>query len=333
MYPIRRILVAIKDSRARRSAAITKAAQLALALRAEVCLFHGMAEPVYLDVARIYGESLPELEERSAAQHRKRLERLAALVRRRGVKVTTAVEWDYPAHEAVIRAATRFQADLIIAECHRGTHLAPWLLGFTDWELLRNSPLPVLLIRNHRMYRRSRVLAAIDPTHAYAKPANLDPEILRYAATIAGALRGGLHAVHAYNPLFVGLTPGELVAPNGIAMAQKQAAAHARGVVDPALDSQGIARARRHIVGGLAVDVIQNVARKIHAGMLVMGAISRSGLKSVLIGNTAERLLDRMTCDLLIVKPRHFSSDIARVRRGPQLITAPLMAGGLSAGC
>jgi universal stress protein E len=332
MYPIHRILVAIKDPRARQFPAMGKAAQLARALDAEVCLFHGITEPVYLDVVRVNGGSLPELEQQGSATHRKRLENLAKGLRHRGIKVTTAVEWDYPAHEAVIRAATRFDADLIVVECHRGAHLAPWLLHFTDWELLRNSAVPVLLVKNRRPYHRSKVLAAVDPTHSYAKPTNLDDEILRYGSTIADALRGALHAVHAYNPLLVGMTPSELTAPNGIAKAQAEAAAHARAALDPKLDSIGMARARRHIVDGFAVDVIQRVARDIRAEIVVMGAISRSGLKRLFIGNTAERMLDRMTCDVLIVKPRQFSNGIARVARGPQVIAAPLLPGGLSAG-
>ena len=188
MYPIHRILVAIKDLRAKQFPAIGKAAQLARALDAEVCLFHGITEPVYLDVVRVNGESLPELEQQGSATYCKRLESLARGLRRRGIKVTTAVEWDYPAHEAVIRAATRSNADLIVAECHRGAHLAPWLLHFTDWELLRNSAVPVLLVKNRRPYHRSKVLAAVDPTHAFAKPTNLDDEILRYGSTIADAL-------------------------------------------------------------------------------------------------------------------------------------------------
>jgi Universal stress protein family len=36
---------------------------------------------------------------------------------------------------------------------------------------------------------------------------------------------------------------------------------------------------------------------------VVMGAVSRSGLKGLFIGNTAERILDELSCDILLVKP------------------------------
>jgi len=114
---------------------------------------------------------------------------------------------DYPAHEAVIRAAEHFEADLIAVDSHRSAHLVPWLLHFTDWELLRMSRVPVLLVKNRRPYRRPRVLAAVDPGHTFAKPRDLDDEILRFADTLAQRLRGTLHAAYAFNPLPPQLEP------------------------------------------------------------------------------------------------------------------------------
>jgi universal stress protein E len=38
----------------------------------------------------------------------------------------------------------------------------------------------------------------------------------------------------------------------------------------------------------------------------VMGTISRGGIPGVLVGNTAERLLPRLDCSLLTVKPEDF---------------------------
>jgi nucleotide-binding universal stress UspA family protein len=42
---------------------------------------------------------------------------------------------------------------------------------------------------------------------------------------------------------------------------------------------------------------------KLDASVVVMGAISRSGIDRVLIGSTAERLLDLIETDVLIIKP------------------------------
>ena len=65
------------------------------------------------------------------------------------------------------------------------------------------------------------------------------------------------------------------------------------------------------------------MAREIGSSIVVMGALSRSGLKCLVLGNTAERLLDHLRCDVLVVKPRGFVSRVPRSPRGPQLIALP----------
>jgi universal stress protein E len=321
MHPIRRILVAVKDPRARRFPALTKAVQLAHGLRAELCLFHAVAEPIYLDIGTVGGKSAEQLERETLARHRERVARLARNLPRADW-IRTEVVWDHPTHEAVIRAAARYRAGLIVAECH-ARHLAPWLLHFTDWELLRRSPIPVLLVKSGGLYRRPNVLAAIDP--GPAKPANLDAEILRYGAMVAGALSGALHAVHACSLKPVDMTAGEFATVRGVAAARDRAVAAAHAALGPRLSAIGIPKARRHLVEGFAVDVIQDVAEEVHAGILLMGAVSRSGLRRLLIGNTAERMLDRIACDVLIVKPRQFPDRTPRRLRGPQIIAGRLL--------
>ena len=44
--------------------------------------------------------------------------------------------------------------------------------------------------------------------------------------------------------------------------------------------------------------------------MVVIGAISRTALDRLLLGSTAEQVLDALPCDVLLVKPRS-----ARVHR------------------
>jgi universal stress protein E len=85
------------------------------------------------------------------------------------------------------------------------------------------------------------------------------------------------------------------------------------------------------LVGHLPVDAITEAARKTHSAIVVMGALSRSGYKRLLIGNTAERILDELPCDLLVVKPANFRSRVPRVSRGVRLrVNGPAGALGYS---
>jgi len=59
---------------------------------------------------------------------------------------------------------------------------------------------------------------------------------------------------------------------------------------------------RAHLERGAAHERLPAVTESEAAGMLVMGAVSRRGLDKVFIGSTAERVLERLPCDVLIVK-------------------------------
>jgi universal stress protein E len=56
----------------------------------------------------------------------------------------------------------------------------------------------------------------------------------------------------------------------------------------------------------LAHDSLLKAAAEHGADFVVMGAIARRGLKRLFIGSTAERVLDRLPCDLVIIKPLEF---------------------------
>ncbi|HKZ74270.1 MAG TPA: universal stress protein [Steroidobacteraceae bacterium] len=324
MSAIRRILVAIKNPASRAPVLATKAAQLAKACGAELELFHALATPVFVDMLTAQRVSTRAYESAQEKRALEGLERIAGRLRGHGVRVTTRTAWDFPASEAIVRRAAAARADLIVAGRHEGRHALAWLLGLTDWDVLRKSPVPVLLVKSAQLYRRPAVLAAIDPTHAYAKPAKLDAEILRVGGALTRSLRGTLHAMHAYLPNPYMLAAKADVAGARIAAELQAADRAARTRFEKALAGSDIPASRRHVVDAHPVDAIPGTARRTRSAIVVMGAISRSGIKRLFIGNTAERVLDRLTCDVLVVKPRRFASRVQRARRGVHYIASAL---------
>ncbi|HEY7889248.1 MAG TPA: universal stress protein [Steroidobacteraceae bacterium] len=327
MSDIRRILVAVKDPWAPSLPAMEKAAQLARALGAKLRLFHAKSEPLYIDVSQANGYDLPQIERTELGRPAGRLEALARRLASSGIAADSAVDWDFPAYEAVIRAARRFDADLIVADRHPTSHRFSWLLHFTDFELLRLSTVPVLLVKTAKKYRRPRILAAVDPSHAFSKPVKLDREILGCASALARALHGQLHAVNAFDPLPIGKLPTGLALAEAAQTIEAAAEKRARQTLDRTLRGVNIPQPRRHMVARHPIDAIEDVTREIAADVLVMGAISRSGLKRLAVGNTAERVLDHLKCDVLIVKPRRFVNRVPRAGRGPQIVAvSPIQA-------
>ena len=93
-----------------------------------------------------------------------------------------------------------------------------------------------------------------------------------------------------------------------------------------ALRTARIARSRRYLIARTPIEAIAEASRKSRCAIVVMGAISRSGYKRLLIGNTAERILDELTCDIMVIKPETFRSDVPSTARGARLqVVAPMM--------
>ena len=314
MKPIRRILVGVRDLEARALPAVRKGAALAEAFGAELVLFHAMSVPVTALPSVYRAGGLRSFERDLRRAQEDRLERIAKPLREDKLDVRVVADWDYPVHEALVRQARRLKADLVVAHAHAGLRLAPWLLHLTDWELLRNCPEPVLIVKSNRAWQRPRVLTAIDPVHAFARHAGLDDEILKAGAQLATALKGTLHAMHAYvpelNPQAVG------VSPQVIARVARNSEARARLAFERALRGCRIPPTRRHWRWGPPTDAIPRAARGLRAQVVVMGAVSRSGLRRIVIGNTAERILGDLACDVLVVKPARFVTRVSRTRRG-----------------
>ncbi len=311
---IRRILVAVRDLGHPPRNELKKAAEIARASGARIELFHVVDLPVHIDARR----GRPDIEARrrrldTLLQNSQRhLERYSRLPFLRGLTVTTHSNSDFPPHEAIVRRAIRTRADLVIAASRSRGLVGRLLLRNTDWELIRQCPCPLLLVKSRRPYESMAVLAAIDPFHAHSKPADLDVRLLDLAKDWSGLFKGRLHAFHAYLPLMsVSPMPAGPTVP--IAPPPEVEEAHGELIAhefDRLSQSAGIASSTRHLHMGDTCNELCAVAKRIRAGLVVMGAVSRSGLRRVFIGNTAEKVLDEIECDVLVVKPRGFKTSV-----------------------
>jgi universal stress protein E len=179
-------------------------------------------------------------------------------------------------------------------------------------------------VKNKQLYVRPAILAAVDPAHANAKPTRLDDEILAAAGAIEIALKGALHVAHSFVPIPADVKPSELLSGDATQKLEMRARAHARSRLDKALGDTKVGPGCRHLMSAHPVNAIPALARKLHCDMVVMGAVSRSGLKRLLIGNTAERIIDDLPCDVLVVKPKDFVTRVRRVSRGMRVSAPPL---------
>jgi universal stress protein E len=294
-----RILVAIADPAAGMNKAVRRASALARATGARLELFNALPMSVSAGSAHAAAEHFSRL---VVAENKRLLERIANRLRREEIIVETTVQSGYPVHEAILRQIRLTKPDLLIIEARKHNVLARLLLTQTDFELIRYCPIPLLIVKGKGAWRSPRILAALDPFHRNDKPTSLDTEIIQVARAISAAAGGSVHAAHVYRPLAT-FTLGKAPATPRALLAQERAHKDSVGRAFYEFSGeQGIPRSRAHLVLGDPVGALPALARSMRAGLLVMGAVSRSALKRIFVGNTAEGVLDGVRCDVLVVR-------------------------------
>ncbi len=321
---IRHILVALADPKARSSAALAKAADLARRHDARLTVFNSVYSP-YVAGEQFYSPADQRRDIEAVVNERKaQLAKLADSVTRSGEQLHVRVRWDYPVHESIVREVLREQVDLVVVESHRHGRAARVFLSNTDWQLIRVCPCPVLFVKTTAPYTRLKVLAAVDPLHAHAKPEALDRRLLDAGRDLASLYGGRLHAVHCYQlamPVLAGGLGQPLPLPVDLADDYIKSV---QSAFDALVRPYELGPKRTHLVSGPAAEAIPALAEKLDAAVVVMGAVSRTGLKRLFIGSTAERLIDHVQSDVLIVKPEGFKTPVPK-RAGYRPIVLPPM--------
>lgn len=222
--------------------------------------------------------------------------------------------WDQPLHEAIIRETLRCEPRIVMKDTHYHSAISRALVTNTDWHLIRDCPAPLWLVRGAAWPERPTVVACVDPLHENDKPADLDHRILDEACRIADGFGGQAHALHCHDSAALVAGAGAAAMPGAAGEIENIAAdlqaEHATRLAEIASAHQ-LPTERTHFRSGSPADGIPAAIRQLHGDLAVMGAVARSRLQQAFIGNTAERLLDQLPCDVLVLKPAHFESPVA----------------------
>lgn len=182
------------------------------------------------------------------------------------------------------------------------------LSGFwpsTDLQLVRQCPSAVWLLHPNQTGRVQHLLAAVDLA-AENEPTAINDRILSIATALAALDHALLDVLHAWwMPEESALRHGFIRQPKAqVDTLVDQAQNQARWQLTQLMGGYARPDVDMHCVlePGLPKEVIPSYARNRGVDTLVMGTAGRSGLASVVIGNTAETVLKQLQCSLLIVR-------------------------------
>jgi len=242
---------------------------------------------------------------------KRRLELLAEPLRESGLVVNTTSTWDHPLYEGIVRHAIACDADIVFKDTHHHSAVSRALLTNTDWNLIRICPVPLWLVKPQDISGKPTFVAAIDPLHEHDKPAALDDEILVITKALADASDAEVHAFHAYDPrIAVATATANAYIPVSLPFDEIEKQMHEQHEkrFNEVVNFHGIDAKRSHLVAGVTHAELPEFSKSVGADLVVMGAVSRNRWKRLFIGATAERTLEHLPCDLLIVKPDWFQT-------------------------
>jgi nucleotide-binding universal stress UspA family protein len=237
-----------------------------------------------------------------SAEGLRALEELLERASAAGIAARLALVRDRPWLE-IIRAVQRDEADLVLV-ARRNQAGGGAALGGVTRKLMRKCPCPVWVVKPEGRVEPRAIVAATD----LSPVGNLAVQL---GAELAAAFGAELAVVHAWPlPLAVPVLP-ELDVPPQTRLDVEQHERAARERFERSLADLALPVAPRTcLTSGAPSSAIQAEVERSEADLLVMGSVSRTGIAGLLLGNTAERLLDRVSCSLLTIKPRGFVSPV-----------------------
>ncbi|SCW86806.1 Nucleotide-binding universal stress protein, UspA family [Sphingobium faniae] len=268
--------------------ALDRALLVARAWQAELTVIHALAPP---ETMTLFG-SLRDLPSwrRPPDPVRKARDRIYRdLVREDPhVDIAVHVETGSPA-EVVLEAARESHAELIVTGIARDELLARMFLGDTVDQLIRKSPVPVLIVRDRAFEPYHTMLVATD--FSESSRVALETAIRFFPDT-------GLSLFHAYDVPFAGYL--------GRAEVEKQFEGYGKDAADKFLAEAGLtpdaARKVSHMIEhGVPEALLRDYAENSRRHLTVVGTHGGGMVYETLIGSTARKIIDAVPGDVLLV--------------------------------
>ncbi len=255
-----------------------------------------------------------EVEDEVLAFHRARLARLAGPIKSEGIETRELVLQGIPFVE-IIRLVLRDGHDLVMKGAAGESEGGPLFFASTDLHLLRKCPCPVWVMRKSGRRQFARVLAAVDPDPLDAQRNALNGLIMDLATSLSKLDGSELHIVNAWR-----IQEEKALRHSGFARVsgaevdllvearRKRSEANLTELLRGYPDDG--AKRQVHLLKGAARQVIPDLADKKRVELIVMGTVARTGIRGLIIGNTAEAILNRVHCSVLAVKPPAFQTPV-----------------------
>lgn len=281
-------------------------------------LVMGTVDEVSTDDPRVQ-ESIARIQ---GAMIRERFTALAGLIADAGL----AQDQDVAGHVAVgkdyveaIHKAVADGYDMIVKSVDSRHAIRQAIFGGTDLRLIHYAPCPVMLLKPGGRKTRGTVLVAVDSLAGSGEEIAFNTSLLAMGATLTETLTGigadqaSLHAAHVLDKPYMSWkfagqdeyrTLEKLLTEEADRKLAELAVEHHKKHEEVELTG--------HLLKGKPHVAIADFVKREKVDLLVMGSVARSGMPGILVGNTAEKILDHVAASVLVLKPEGWRSPLLR---------------------
>lgn len=221
-----------------------------------------------------------------------------------GLKISFRAMWNHSQVHAINNLVQNENFELLFKSTSPHHKFKDLIFTPSDWNILRECAVPVIMVKEKNWLERGPILVAIDTSSHDDSHLALNRNLLRHASSIAKDLKRKLHILHVY-PFPVMQMPVEYSSINYEEI-QKVTEQRHRAKMEELIQLFDLEDYHIQLIPGLADEAIIETAEDIDAHLLVMGTVARKGINAAILGNTVEHTIDRVNCDVLTIKPSQY---------------------------
>lgn len=308
MKAIKHILV-VMDPMCEQQPALARAISLAKQTSATIELFLVAYSRQLVNHWTFNPEQLALLQKEYLASQLRWLETYVNDVVGQGLTMKLDVQWHKNIATAVLDKILQVNTDMVIKSTHQHSRLNRLFFTPTDWRLLQHCHVPLLLAKplkdSGKPTSYQMIMAAVDPVNANEKPANLDKAVLDASVAFSALFSADIHITHCYQPVGIEMWQGmsSVGMDQSLPMVdfheyQKSIENYHQKSLNELVQDYGFDDSSLHLVSGEVEFELANIVAETQVDLLVMGMGDNLGF----IGNTVEKILDNVECDILSVR-------------------------------
>lgn len=306
----------MKDQPAKELPLVQRVLDVARSLNADVHFSHMVHDTAFATIGSS-DQELVRLREQVQSSEQKWLDDLISSVE--DLTVTAKTSFTRVSADALVKVIKEQQPDLVF-KISRDHNFILGLFSNLDWELIRQSPVPIWFVKQE-VRDITRVLVAVDfvddeaCTNASTKN-SLDYEVLSKATQLCKAMNTELKVVHAFPSAemqipavgFTGIDSGLAWSPETTQMLLASQQKHEQGIkkhhekaIGKLCDGFNLKHEDIVLMKGHPNDVITAVCKDQNAGLIVMGATNIGRWERLISPVHAEPILADAVADVLFI--------------------------------